>query len=131
MKLRVFKTIDSLKAKPFFIVGCLSFICHFLSVTTVSANEKSASESKPELTSEKQSALLHLIKQDCGSCHGMRLTGGLGPDLTSSRMRQLGEKNISTVIKYGRPGTAMPPWRAILNDDEIAFISEQLVRGVQ
>src|SRR5690554_7420036 len=26
--------------------------------------------------------LEHLLLQDCGSCHGLRLTGGLGPAIT-------------------------------------------------
>ena len=30
----------------------------------------------------RQQALVRMVRQDCGSCHGMRLTGGLGPALT-------------------------------------------------
>jgi len=99
----------------------------FFLLSIASANLSAQSQ----LTEEKRSSLRHLLKQDCGSCHGMRLTGGLGPELTSDTMSKLGAKNIFTVVKYGRPGTAMPPWRAILNDNEIEFIAEQLVVGVE
>ena len=27
-----------------------------------------------------------MVRQDCGSCHGLRLTGGLGPPLTRDVM---------------------------------------------
>ena len=33
------------------------------------------------VTAERQTELRNLVHQDCGSCHGMRLTGGLGPAL--------------------------------------------------
>ena len=31
---------------------------------------------------QRQLQLVRIVRQDCGSCHGMRLTGGLGPALT-------------------------------------------------
>ena len=33
-------------------------------------------------SAERQAKLDHLLLQDCGSCHGLRMTGGLGPALT-------------------------------------------------
>jgi len=29
----------------------------------------------------RRAELLHLVRQDCGSCHGLTLKGGLGPSL--------------------------------------------------
>ena len=34
----------------------------------------------------RQSQLIRMVRQDCGSCHGIQLTGGLGPALTRDRM---------------------------------------------
>ncbi len=82
-------------------------------------------------TERSPDELMHLLKQDCGSCHGMRMKGGLGPELTKDKMEQLGVGGIYAVVKYGRPGTAMPPWSAILSDNEIEYIAKQLVKGVQ
>jgi mono/diheme cytochrome c family protein len=31
------------------------------------------------LDTARQAELLHLLKHDCGSCHGMTRKGGLGP----------------------------------------------------
>lgn len=83
------------------------------------------------LDDQQQSALRHLLLQDCGSCHGMTLKGGLGPALLPERMREMGLDNIQAVIKYGRPGTAMPPWQALLNDEEIDYLSQTLLQGIQ
>ncbi|MCP5325185.1 MAG: cytochrome c [Oceanospirillaceae bacterium] len=83
------------------------------------------------LDDQQQSALRHLLLQDCGSCHGMTLKGGLGPALLPERMREMGLENIKAVIKYGRPGTAMPPWQALLQDDEIDYLSQTLLQGIQ
>lgn len=33
------------------------------------------------LSEVRQKQLIHLLKQDCGSCHGLTLKGGLGPAL--------------------------------------------------
>ena len=32
-------------------------------------------------------ALVTLLLHDCGACHGMKLTGGLGPPLTAAALR--------------------------------------------
>ena len=39
------------------------------------------------------------------------------------------EAAIAAIIREGVPGTAMPPWKALLTDQEIAWISEQLKSG--
>lgn len=80
---------------------------------------------------ERQQQLLHLLKQDCGSCHGMTLKGGLGPDLLSSRMAGLPREFLVTTIAKGRPGTPMPPWENLLSADDIGWLVDQLQRGVQ
>ena len=37
---------------------------------------------RPGPGAERAAELVRIVRQDCGSCHGMRLTGGLGPALT-------------------------------------------------
>ncbi|MCX4024845.1 c-type cytochrome [Spartinivicinus marinus] len=79
---------------------------------------------------KKQQALLHLLKQDCGSCHGMLLKGGLGPPLL---MKNLEDKPIELIINtilYGRPGTAMPPWQGLLSTQDATWLAQQLKTGV-
>jgi len=77
----------------------------------------------------RQRELLHLLKQDCGSCHGMRLTGGLGPALTPEALRTKPAASLVATIVSGRPGTAMPPWRRFVSEAEAEWLVARLVVG--
>ncbi|MFC2991871.1 c-type cytochrome [Halomonas tibetensis] len=67
-----------------------------------------------------------LLYQDCGSCHGMTLRGGLGPALPRDRMQTLSPEALTHIIRYGIPGTAMPGWAALLSEEEARWIAEHL-----
>lgn len=77
----------------------------------------------------RQQALVRMVRQDCGSCHGMRLTGGLGPALTPQALHEKPVESLAATIYGGRPGTPMPPWRAMLSYEEAQWIVEQLLSG--
>jgi cytochrome c55X len=79
----------------------------------------------------RQRELTTLLKQDCGSCHGMRLTGGLGPPLTRDALRDRPHESLAATIQHGRPGTAMPPWRRFLSDADAAWLAARLIEGVE
>ncbi len=83
-----------------------------------------------EISVERRMEIIHLLKHDCGSCHGMRLQGGLGPALTPERFRQWETRQLALTILYGRPGTPMPPWRPFLTDVEALWLATQLKRGI-
>ncbi|WP_020593497.1 c-type cytochrome [Kiloniella laminariae] len=72
---------------------------------------------KPEARTEAD--LLRLLHQDCGSCHGMTLKGGLGPALLPDGLTAFEDEDLFNIIRDGRAETAMPPWRDILTNDEI------------
>lgn len=76
-----------------------------------------------------EAELKNFVIQDCGSCHGLTFKGGLGPPLRPSDIDPLPEAAIEAIIREGVPGTAMPPWKALLTDQEIAWISKQLKSG--
>ncbi|ABM20198.1 c-type cytochrome [Marinobacter nauticus] len=78
---------------------------------------------------ETEDELANFVIQDCGSCHGLKLKGGLGPPLRPEDIETLPEAAIAAIIREGVPGTAMPPWKALLSDQEIAWISRQLKSG--
>jgi cytochrome c55X len=82
-----------------------------------------------EVSIDRTSELEHLLRHDCGSCHGMRLTGGLGPALTGAAMAEKSPASLRLAILAGRPGTAMPPWRGILTADEVNWLVEALRAG--
>jgi cytochrome c55X len=77
----------------------------------------------------RQQQLVRMVRQDCGSCHGMRLTGGLGPALTREALADRPLVSVAATIFHGRPGTPMPPWRAMLNEREAEWIAQRLLAG--
>lgn len=79
-----------------------------------------------ELDGERRAELEHLLRHDCGSCHGLRLEGGLGPALTPERMRKRSPEYLRDAIREGIPGTAMPPWGPLLSEADIAYLAEAL-----
>ena len=78
---------------------------------------------------ERREALIHLLRHDCGSCHGMTLNGGLGPPLTAPALEGKTEASLEATILHGRPGTPMPPWRGLLSDDEVHWLVHALKSG--
>lgn len=80
-------------------------------------------------TPERQQALVRMVRQDCGSCHGMHLTGGLGPALTPEALADKPLDSMVATIYGGRPGTPMAPWKAMLSEAEARWITEQLFAG--
>jgi cytochrome c55X len=74
--------------------------------------------------------LEHLLIQDCGSCHGLRLTGGLGPALTPQALAGKPAGYLREVILNGVPGTAMPPWKPLLTPAEAEWLAQRLLNGI-
>jgi cytochrome c55X len=77
----------------------------------------------------RQKELGHLVRQDCGSCHGMTMAGGLGLSLRPEALRDKPKESLVATILYGRPGTAMPPWKPFLTEAEAEWIVETLLKG--
>lgn len=77
----------------------------------------------------RQAELIRLVRQDCGSCHGMTLNGGLGPALTAQALRDKPLEAVYYTILGGRPGTAMPAWKTILNEADADWIARRLMEG--
>lgn len=77
----------------------------------------------------RKAELVRLVRQDCGSCHGMTLKGGLGPPLTPDSLKEKPLDSLVATVMMGRPGTPMPPWDRFLNEDEARWIVRELQRG--
>lgn len=82
-----------------------------------------------EIAPARQSELLHMLKHDCGSCHGLNMTGGLGLALTPESLAGKPTTLLLNTILDGRPGTPMPPWRNILTEDEVVWLLDILKKG--
>jgi cytochrome c55X len=111
-------------------IAVLSVALSFCAASVAGADAGAAVESAPPPpTVVRQRELLELLHQDCGSCHGMRLTGGLGPPLTAAALQERPFASVVATIQSGRPGTPMPPWRRFLSDDEAQWLAARLVGG--
>ena len=83
------------------------------------------------LSLERKAELKNLLVQDCGSCHGMTMKGGLGPALTPEVLKTKPRQMIEITITHGRPGTPMPPWNTLLSEQEIKWIVDTLYAGIE
>jgi cytochrome c55X len=84
-----------------------------------------------ETLSPQRRAQLHdLLVQDCGSCHGLTMHGGLGPALLPASLRDKPRELLIDTVMNGRPDTAMPPWAPLLSRDEAAWMIDQLRKGL-
>ncbi|RIZ68347.1 MAG: cytochrome c [Methylococcales bacterium] len=79
-----------------------------------------------EPTSVRQAELRHLLKNDCGACHGLTLKGGMGPALLPDNLQGKPDEFLINTILQGRKGTAMPPWKAFMNADDALWLVRQL-----
>lgn len=82
------------------------------------------------LSEQRQRVLLRMVRQDCGSCHGMHLTGGLGPALLPDTLRETPRESLIATVMHGRPGTPMPPWGPMLTQTEASWVIDQLLAGM-
>ncbi len=73
--------------------------------------------------------LTHFVRQECGFCHGLQLTGGLGSSLTSAALRDKPSEALIAATLYGLPGTAMPGWAPFLSVDDATWIVNTLKKG--
>lgn len=99
-----------------------------LAAAAIAAVAPGAALADPQLGPGRAAELEHLVRQDCGACHGLSLAGGLGPDLRRGAVSSTSSaETLASVILDGRPGTAMPPWRALLSEADAAWIAEYLI----
>ena len=88
-----------------------------------------AAEPGEAVAPARAAELERLVLQDCGSCHGMSLKGGLGPDLTPEALAGREADEVARIVLDGVPGTAMPPWRPLLTEAEADWIAGYLIDG--
>ena len=77
----------------------------------------------------RQKELVRFVRQECGFCHGLQLTGGLGNPLTARALADKPAEALEATILYGRTGTAMPAWTPHLSESDARWIVAQLQKG--
>lgn len=81
-------------------------------------------------SAERQAQLHDMVVQDCGSCHGLTMRGGLGKSLLPADLADTSDQAVAAVILDGVSGTPMPPWRGLIDDDEALWIARLLKQGL-
>lgn len=109
-----------------FIVRTMRILAYVLMAAGISAVATAAESSVAPVDVDE---LIRMVRQDCGSCHGMTLRGGLGTPLTREALAGKPAEYLATVILYGRPGTAMPPWKTLLSEAQANWIANHLLEG--
>ncbi len=83
------------------------------------------------LNNARKAELTNLVRQDCGSCHGMTMKGGLGNSLLPHALEDTSSDDLALIILDGVEGTPMPPWRGLLTHKEAGWIATQLKQGLK
>lgn len=96
----------------------------------VLANAILVSAAYAEPADTRQSELIYRLRQDCGSCHGMTLKGGLGPPLLPAAIGHRSDEVLTNVILQGVPGTPMPPWDFEISREEAKWLVHRLKEGL-
>lgn len=79
---------------------------------------------------ERQDQLIYQLRQDCGSCHGMTLKGGLGPPLVPAAVAGKSNETLVEVILNGLPGTPMGPWAFEISREEAVWLVRRMKEGL-
>ncbi|MCB1959307.1 MAG: cytochrome c [Rhodocyclaceae bacterium] len=98
-----------------------------LGVAFVAAHSAHAQSAAP--APDRRAELINMVRQDCGSCHGLTFKGGLGPALLPDALAGKPAEALVSTVLYGRAGTAMPGWARFMNAQEAAWIVAQLMEG--
>ncbi len=86
----------------------------------------SAAADEPGL--QRQQELQNMLAHDCGSCHGLTLKGGLGPSLLADQLGNKSDEFLVQTILEGRKGTAMPPWKPFITEQETLWLVQKLLK---
>lgn len=104
---------------------CLAF---FLATALAAAGPATGARPQPP-DAQRQGELVRLVRNDCGSCHGLTLQGGLGPALLPATLADRPDIALRETILRGRAATAMPPWARFMDEVEAQWVVEQLKQG--
>jgi cytochrome c55X len=83
-----------------------------------------------DVSPERQGELLDMVGSVCANCHGPTLAGAVGPPLTPNALAGKDPGMLADTIVNGRPGTPMPPFSGLVDDDEARWLVEQLMEGL-
>lgn len=110
-------------------LGVITIIAIAMLALTALVHPAMAQSSPEAPSATRQTELIRFVRQECGFCHGLHLTGGLGTPLTAQALDGKSPEALAATILYGRTGTAMPAWTPHLNEADAGWIVAALQKG--
>ena len=110
-------------------LGVITMFALAMLAITALVNPVQAEMTVAAPTAERQRELTRFVRQECGFCHGIHLTGGLGSPLTAQALLGKSPEALEATILYGRTSTAMPGWTPHLNETDANWIVAALMKG--
>jgi cytochrome c55X len=110
-------------------LGVITLFAIAILALTALINPARAEMTTAAPSAERQHELTRFVRQECGFCHGLKLTGGLGSPLTAQALADKSPEAMAATILYGRTGTAMPAWTPHLNEADAGWIVAALLQG--
>jgi cytochrome c55X len=101
----------------------------FYAVLALVTGSVAAAAVAKDISPERKNELRYVLEQDCGSCHGLTLKGGLGSPLLAGQLTDRDAADLASVILDGVPGTPMPPWRPLIQPHEALWLAQILKSG--
>jgi len=108
----------------------IAFLVSALALSSFSWGNPQAND-EAALTPARKTELMNILRQDCGSCHGLLFKGGLGVPLTPEALSGKPLEALRDAILDGRDGTTMPPWRPFLTEAEAEWMVKMLMKGLR
>jgi len=110
-----------------FLTGAVMALTTVMNLAMADASIDTSTHTPP--SAERQRELTRFVRQECGFCHGLKLTGGLGAPLTAAALADKPREALEDTILYGRTGTAMPGWTPHLSESDARWIVAELLKG--
>ncbi|OEJ66412.1 hypothetical protein BEN30_12240 [Magnetovibrio blakemorei] len=101
----------------------------FYAVLALVTGSVAAAAVAKDISPERKNELRYVLEQDCGSCHGLTLKGGLGSPLLAGKLTDRDATDLASIILDGVPGTPMPPWRPLIQPHEALWLAQILKSG--
>lgn len=89
------------------------------------AKPAAASSATPEAPAASADAL---YQQHCQGCHGIDRVGGAGPALLPESLARIKQDEARSVIRDGRPASQMAAYGSLLDEAQIAALTDYLYR---
>jgi cytochrome c55X len=112
-----------------FLTGAVMALTTVMNLAMADTSNETSTNTPTPPSAERQRELTRFVRQECGFCHGLKLTGGLGAPLTAAALADKPREALEDTILYGRTGTAMPGWTPHLSESDARWIVAELLKG--